>query len=476
VTNSEPTNHNGDTMRRWLETTLLIVCDLLSGILAMGVALAVSELATREGLLYGPEAYILPTALLSIIWVGLLFYGGLYGEWSTRSRMDEILWLAKVLFFGGVILFAITFDPQNPFPPSRIVLLSYGVSLFVFCSGGRLIVRAYQRHLFAKGRGLYTTLIVGVGDRAKQLRSRISRYPRLGYRVEGHVALVDGRQSDTDLPSVGNLDGLPELVRQFDARAVMFADPDLSNEDVLNVVALCDSRRVSFSVVPDMYDVIAGRGSGLGDVYGVPVMPLFPDTMPVWQRRTKRLIDIVLSVTGIIIGLPVWLLIGLAVWLEDRGPMFYSQVRVGLEGRHIRVHKFRSMVQDAEKKSGPTWASKNDDRITRVGRTLRKLRLDEVPQLWNVLVSEMSLVGPRPERPYFVEKLAEEIPLYRFRLHEKPGVTGWAQTKQAYDTSIDDVREKLQYDLYYIENMSLKFDIVILFRTIWVMIAGKGAQ
>jgi len=275
---------------------------------------------------------------------------------------------------------------------------------------------------------------------------------------------------------VGNLDGLPELVRQFDARAVMFADPDLSNEDVLNVVALCDSRRVSFSVVPDMYDVIAGRGSGLGDVYGVPVMPLFPDTMPVWQRRTKRLIDIVLSVTGIIIGLPVWLLIGLAVWLEDRGPMFYSQVRVGLEGRHIRVHKFRSMVQDAEKKSGPTWASKNDDRITRVGRTLRKLRLDEVPQLWNVLVSEMSLVGPRPERPYFVEKLAEEIPLYRFRLHEKPGVTGWAQTKQAYDTSIDDVREKLQYDLYYIENMSLKFDIVILFRTIWVMIAGKGAQ
>jgi len=233
--------------------------------------------------------------------------------------------------------------------------------------------------------------------------------------------------------------------------------------------------KVNISIVPDLYDVVTGH-SGLGQIYGMPLMPLFPSTMLVWQRRTKRLLDVVAAVSVFFLALPFWILVAFAVWLEDRGPVFYSQERVGKEGRIFRVYKFRSMIPDAEKHSGPVWAAKDDPRITRVGRVIRKLRLDELPQIWNILRGEMSLVGPRPERPFFVERLAAEIPLYRRRLYVTPGLTGWAQTKQAYDATLDDVREKLKYDLYYIENMSLSFDLLILLRTVWVVLTGKGAQ
>ena len=155
-------------------------------------------------------------------------------------------------------------------------------------------------------------------------------------------------------------------------------------------------------------------------------------------------------------------------------PIFFKQERTGLDGKDFYVYKFRSMINDAEKKSGPVWSQRNDPRITRVGSFIRKVRIDEIPQMMNVLKGEMSLVGPRPERPYFVNKLSEEIPLYKRRLKVRPGITGWAQVKHKYDESIEDVNTKLRFDLFYIENMSLRMDFKILFRTIFVVLFGKG--
>jgi lipopolysaccharide/colanic/teichoic acid biosynthesis glycosyltransferase len=167
-------------------------------------------------------------------------------------------------------------------------------------------------------------------------------------------------------------------------------------------------------------------------------------------------------------------LVALLIRLDSPGPVIYSQERVGQHGKPFRIYKFRSMVQDAEKMTGPQWAAKNDPRITRVGRWIRKLRIDEIPQFWNVLKGEMSLVGPRPERPYFVEKFKKEIPLYTRRLRVRPGISGWAQIKGAYDSSIDDVKQKLQYDLFYLENMSLRMDLKILLNTVYVILTGRG--
>jgi exopolysaccharide biosynthesis polyprenyl glycosylphosphotransferase len=195
-----------------------------------------------------------------------------------------------------------------------------------------------------------------------------------------------------------------------------------------------------------------------------------------WTRFWKRAIDLVLATVGFILSAPLTLLTALAVYLESEGPVLYCQERVGEHGRIFTVFKFRSMRADAESDGTPVWARENDDRVTRVGRFIRKTRLDELPQLWNVLRGDMSFVGPRPERPFFVEQLDKEIPFYQQRHAVKPGVTGWAQIKYEYGSSIEDAMEKLRYDLYYIKHLSIALDLSIVFDTVKVVMFGKGAK
>jgi exopolysaccharide biosynthesis polyprenyl glycosylphosphotransferase len=196
--------------------------------------------------------------------------------------------------------------------------------------------------------------------------------------------------------------------------------------------------------------------------------------MKPWEESLKRVLDVTVSSLILVAGLPLWLMVAALIKVDSLGPVLYGQERVGKNGKLFRIFKFRSMEADAEKKSGPVWAAKLDPRVTRVGRTIRRLHLDEVPQFINVLGGDMSLVGPRPERSFFVEKLAAELPLYKRRLKVRPGITGWAQVKHKYDESIEDVKAKLKYDLFYIENMSWRMDLKILFNTFYVMIMGKG--
>ena len=188
----------------------------------------------------------------------------------------------------------------------------------------------------------------------------------------------------------------------------------------------------------------------------------------------KRFLDLIFSVLFFVIGLPFYIIFGLLIKLDSNGPVLFKQIRTGLQNNVFLLYKFRSMCFLAEAKTGPVWTAQNDPRITKVGQFLRRFRLDELPQLLNVLKGDMSLVGPRPERPFFVEKLNQEYPFYMRRLKVRPGITGWAQIKHPYDEHLEDVREKLRYDLYYIENMGLWLDLKIIIRTVWVMLSGKG--
>jgi exopolysaccharide biosynthesis polyprenyl glycosylphosphotransferase len=226
-------------------------------------------------------------------------------------------------------------------------------------------------------------------------------------------------------------------------------------------------------IMPDLYDIVSGQAR-ISSLYGLPLMDVRPQLMKPWEEVTKRLLDFLFSLFVLIIGFPLWMLIALLIKVDSRGPIFYRQTRVGRNGRHFKILKFRSMRTDAEKHSGPVWAGKNDPRVTRFGRLLRKTHLDELPQFVNVLIGDMSLVGPRPERPFFVDKITKEVPLYNHRHRVRPGITGWAQVKHKYDENMEDVRAKIKYDLFYIENLSWRMDLKIIFNTLYVIIAGKG--
>jgi exopolysaccharide biosynthesis polyprenyl glycosylphosphotransferase len=194
------------------------------------------------------------------------------------------------------------------------------------------------------------------------------------------------------------------------------------------------------------------------------------------QETIKRVFDVALSIIGLLLSAPLMVLAAFCIKLDSRGPVLFRQERVGQHGQVFTLYKFRSMWEDAERMTGPVWASEDDPRITRVGRILRKIRLDETPQMFNVLVGQMSFIGPRPERPIFVDQLKEQIPFYSHRFSMKPGITGWAQIKYPYGSSAEDAIEKLQYDLYYIKNMSILLDLLVLLSSIGVVLFGRGAR
>jgi exopolysaccharide biosynthesis polyprenyl glycosylphosphotransferase len=224
--------------------------------------------------------------------------------------------------------------------------------------------------------------------------------------------------------------------------------------------------------MPDLYDIISGQAR-TNQIYGFPLIEITPQLMPPWEESTKRLIDVVVSILILGAGLPLWIIVALLIKLDSPGPVLYRQERVGKDGVSFDIIKFRSMGKDAEMQ-GPRWAGRQDPRVTRFGRFIRQLHLDEIPQMINVLKGDMSLIGPRPERPVFVKRLSKEIPLYQRRLKVRPGITGWAQVKQKYDETIDDVKKKVQYDLFYIENMSLRMDFKILLNTAYHVLMGRG--
>ncbi|MCX6162454.1 MAG: sugar transferase [Ignavibacteriae bacterium] len=253
---------------------------------------------------------------------------------------------------------------------------------------------------------------------------------------------------------------------------VLIASEQKDKNLVLTTLNYCADENVHVKIMPELSEIFSGMAK-TKQIYGIPLIEVKSQLLSLPSRAAKRLIDIFISLFIITVLSPVMLITAFIIKLTSKGPVLYSQTRLGRHSKAFKVYKFRSMITNAEE-SGPTWAEKDDPRVTAFGKFMRKLRLDEMPQFFNVLMNEMSIVGPRPERPYFVEQLKKEIPYYTRRLSVKPGITGWAQVKHTYDTSVDDVKKKLQYDFYYIENMSLSLDFKIMMNTLFVIFSMKG--
>jgi len=466
-------------LTRNVELTALILMDALATLIANRLwylARFEWEWLAEPVLVPDPTVTNLMIVLLTGFWLVVFMFFGLYRERYASSRFDELVTVVKVVTVGILVLFLLLFvenlDPHS----ARSNILAYWAAIILFVALGRVLVRSVQKRLILEGKGLHRALIVGWSDVVDSLFEEVARYPEAGLSIVGAVRLqrneLEGA-SPPEAPVGHRVSDLPRLIDDLDVQDVLIALGPDDADQLMEVLRLTDGKPVTLKLVPDFYSIIGGMAR-TEHMYGLPLIEVMPEPMQAWEQSLKRLMDFVVSLVVLVAGLPVWILIGLVIKLTSPGPVIYRQRRIGQQGKEFTMYKFRTMDEDAEAHTGPVWATEDDPRYTSVGRWLRKTRLDEVPQFVNVLLGSMSLVGPRPERPYFVEKLAKQIPLYSRRHRVKPGITGWAQVKWKYDSSLEDVQQKVKYDLFYIENMSLRRDLQILFRTLHTALKGSG--
>jgi exopolysaccharide biosynthesis polyprenyl glycosylphosphotransferase len=406
----------------------------------------------------------------------LYFFSRLYDVQRSMPRLDEFYRIFAATSIGTVITIALTtFLFKNStleldFPRVMVIYAWLLTVVLVTLSRSLLvIVRNWLRR-----RGMWTDrlLIVGTGDVGRMILQKIRQMPRLGYRV---VGFVDGESSLTQeimgVPVLGGIDDIPDLIQEHEIEEVIIGRPELSHQELLAIISRCERGQVGIKIFPDLFQIIATELS-IGDLGGLPLLSVRDVALRGWKLTLKRAVDLVGSAAALIVLSPVLMLVSVAIKLDSAGPVFYAQERMGLDAKPFWCLKFRSMRIDAEEQ-GPGWTTEDDPRVTRLGRMIRRFSIDELPQLINVLVGEMSLVGPRPERPIYVEQFRRSIPRYMDRHREKAGMTGWAQVNGLRgDTSI---AERTKYDLWYIENWSLWLDFKIMLRTLFSVFADRHA-
>lgn len=477
-----------------LEFLLHVLCDVCAVMLCFVAAFWVQFNSGWIPDKFAPEKmiseYTRTGFFLCAGWIFLFAVTGLYRSWILLSRTLQVLHVFRAAAVGTLAILLglygsefigrlITGAPllgDYVYGSRFFWILLYGFAVFFSVSAFRMAVASILRAFLRRGHGANKLLVLGATDAGRRVVEAFARAPERGQRV---VGFLDERYQVMEhefagLPVLGKYSALPEIVKRMKISGIVISHDSSSIQEITRVLTWVSDLPVHIYVIPGLYNVILGHYK-TNLVHGFELQELFAFNMPPWQVRVKRFADIAVALLLLVATLPVSLLAALAVKLDSKGPVFYSQERVGLYGRRFTVYKFRTMRTDAEK-NGAQWATKGDPRITRVGHILRKMRIDELPQLLCVLKGDMSMVGPRPERAVFIEKLREQIPFYIGRLKMKPGLTGWAQVRYHYDTSIEDVQKKLEYDMYYYENMSLLLDFQILLRTIYVVLTGKGAQ
>ncbi|MDP2364179.1 MAG: sugar transferase [Ignavibacteria bacterium] len=428
-------------------------------------------------LIIAPE-FFLPMLVIYFYWLIIFTFVGMYRTWFASSRFDEISTLFKATFFGIFLLFFLIFVDDymhNVATATRILIFIYWGLFLFFVGSGRIFIRSVQRNLLIKGIGRRCGLIIGFNPQAKEVLDSISSAPALGIDIEAFVAVKNENigKDHKGIKVEGTTEQLVEIIEKYNAKEIIIALEKEDHDVLVDVISKTEGKNLSLKIVPDLYEILSGQAR-TSQIYGIPLIDIMPELMPEWEKKLKRLMDIFISLLLLLISSPILIIAAVAIKIDSKGPVLFKQERLGQNSKQFKVLKFRSMIIDAEKFTGPVWSQKDDPRVTRMGKFVRRARIDEIPQMINVLKGEMSLVGPRPERAFFVEKLSVEIPYYKRRLKVRPGVTGWAQIKHKYDETIDDVKIKLRYDLFYIENMSIRMDFKILLRTIFVVLFGKG--
>ena len=399
-----------------------------------------------------------------VIWGTVFLFSGLYRTRRAQRLPLIVFAVARAVVFGVLASVAATFFYRE-FSFSRLHMLFFGVGSSVLLVLLRLAIYAVLRRARQQGKNLRRVLVVGAGRAGQRLASAFRQYPWMGFEV---VGFLDDRQDGPDV--LGPVDDLVPVMDRLAAGGqavdmVYVCLPSWASEKMEHIIDAASTRLAHVCLVPDLFQFDMILNSRVSDIDGLPVIHLIDETPFDFRRVVKRGADIVFSLAVLVLLAPVFVVIALAVKLSSPGPVFYRQERMGLNGRTFEMLKFRSMPVAAEAKSGAVWAKAGENRATPVGTLLRRTSLDELPQFLNVLLGDMSVVGPRPERPVFIEEFKERVPHYMLRHKVKAGITGWAQVNGwRGNTSIE---KRIEYDLYYIQHWSLGLDLKIMAMTVW---------
>ncbi len=404
---------------------------------------------------------------VTIIMLGAFYISGLYDRRRSYTMVNIFDNTINGVTLGTLLLFVAVYAARTKVGrfPTMVLTISWLVNL-ILISGWRIILVRFRK--VAPRR----VLVVGRGEGAESILQDIKRQPKLGYELVGVISEEREKSPEPGVKHFRSMKNIRRIVTANKIDEVIISFPPESRKEMVDVMTQCQGMGVRFKIVPELYEMFLSETDG-EDVNGLPLVEVMAPPIYGANAVIKRLIDILVSSVALLLFLPLILLIIILIRMESRGSVLFEQGRVGKDGRIFSLYKFRSMARDAEKHTGPVMAKSDDKRITNLGRILRKTRFDEIPQLVNVLKGDMSLVGPRPERPFFVERFKKEIPGYVQRLQVRPGITGLAQVHSRYDIS---ARSKLRYDLLYVRNHSLFLDLEIILRTIGVILRRKGAR
>ncbi len=420
---------------------------------------------------------IYSTIIISVLWVLLYAALGQYKNAYKKYRIKEVTQTISQSLLGIILIFfGLLLDDQiNSYQDYYNLVLAIIILHTTLTFLPRIIITSNLVSKIHKGKVGFNTLIIGSRNKAKETLLEIRGLKKSsGYFFKGYISTNGGpdMMTTTGLEKLGDYSDLKQVINSHQIEEVIIATEPKEHEKTNTIINDLADLNVKIKVIADMYNILTGSVK-MNSIFGALLIAVNPEILSPWEKITKRIVDVILSTIAIILLSPIFILLSLIIKSGTKGPIIFKQERIGINGKPFMIYKFRSMFNEAEK-DGPQLSSQHDPRITPIGKFMRKTRLDETPQFFNVILGDMALVGPRPERQFYIDKIIAEAPHYKHILKVKPGITSWGQVKFGYAENVEEMVARLKFDLLYVENMSLVLDLKILFYTAIIMIKGDG--